>query len=60
MNAYICPFRYLPEHLENKELQEQCDRIKNTTFYIFLLTPFLYILILYIEKKCCKSKYKTL
>jgi hypothetical protein len=58
MNSYNCPFRYLPQHLENKELQEHCDQVKNTTFYIFLITPFLYILMLYIEKKYIKNKYK--
>jgi hypothetical protein len=58
MNSYDCPFRYLPQHLENKELQEHCDQVKNTTFYIFLITPFLYILMLYIEKKYFKNKYK--
>ncbi len=59
-NYYNCSFRDLPPFSDDIELQEFCIQKRNIMLLFMLSTPIIYMLILYIEKKCCKSKYKTL
>ena len=55
-----CLFKDVPPFNSSKEFQELCNNHSYYTFLLLLFTPFIYLLVLQLEKKCCKSKYKTL
>jgi len=55
-----CSFRKLPPFNNYKEFQDLCDNYNYSLILWLSLTPFIYFLILILEKKCSKNKYKLL
>ncbi len=60
-NINKCYFKHLPPFTDDPEFQEICDvSIYNTLILMILFTPIVYLLILQLEKKYSKNKFKKL
>lgn len=55
-----CIFKDVHPYNTSNEFQELCNQSFNHIILLLSFAPIIYILLLYIEKKCSKNKYKTL